>query len=154
MNKFIDITDRKKLNECLSKLLPGTVPVWGSSAPLKMVTHLVESVEYTNGKKQTECTASKDEMERGKQYIIYSDAAIPMGIQTPGGKEGEEPVIFENLQTAIEALNKELDAFELYFQTPGAVSVHPGFGELNYKEWLVFHGKHFTHHLKQFGLWE
>jgi len=30
--------------------------------------------------------------------------------------------------------------------------IPPRLGKLNYKEWIIFHNKHFTHHFKQFEL--
>ncbi len=152
MKKFIDISDRKELNDHLSKLKPGTIPVWGSFTAQQMLEHLVLTVEYTNGKKQTGCTLAKEDAEKRKQFMIYSDVEMPMGIKTPVKKGDPAATTFTSMEAAITALNKELDDFEKYFKTEGITSVHPGFGELTYHEWLVFHGKHFTHHFKQFGI--
>jgi len=152
MKKFIDIADRAVLNNYLAKLHPGTVPLWGSLTPLQLLEHLVETIEYSNGKKQTDCTSSKGVAEKRKQYMIYTDAEIPMGIKTPKKEDDPPFATFADVPDGIAALNIELDTFEKYFAIEGATAVHPGFGELNYDEWQVFHGKHFTHHLKQFGL--
>lgn len=153
MKKFIDITDRAALSNYLEKLHPGTVPLWGSLRPMQLLEHLEESIEYSNGKKHTDCALSKEEAERRKQYMIYTDAEIPMGIKTPKQLDDIPASTFTDITEAITTLNNELDAFEKYFSNEGANAIHPGFGALHYKEWLVFHGKHFTHHLKQFGLW-
>jgi Protein of unknown function (DUF1569) len=152
MKKFIDIIDRTAVKNYLKKLHPGVVPLWGSLTPLQLLEHLVETIEYSNGKKHTDCTLSKEEAEKRKQYMIYTDAEIPMGIKTPK-QPGDIPAsTFANVTEAITALNKELDIFDKYFSNEGTTAVHPGFGALHYKEWLVFHGKHFTHYLKQFGV--
>jgi len=152
IKKCIDISDKAALNNYLSKLQPGTIPQWGTLTPLKLLEHLVVTVEYSNGKKQTVCSLSIEGAEKRKQYMIYTDAEIPMGIKTPKKEDDIPAAVFTDLSHAIAALNIELDTFEKYFAIEGATAVHPGFGELNYKEWQVFHGKHFTHHLKQFGL--
>ena len=48
---------------------------------------------------------------------------------------------------------KTIDDYILFFENnPGAIPVNVTFGELNKEEWIVFHKKHFTHHLSQFGL--
>jgi Protein of unknown function (DUF1569) len=153
MKKFIDITDRPALNQYLAQLQPGTVPQWGSLTPLQLLEHLVETIEYSNGKKHTGCTLSKEEADKRKQYMIYTDAEIPLGIKTPKQLDDIPASTFADVTEAIAALNTELDNFDKYFAIEDATAVHPGFGALHYKEWLVFHGKHFTHHLKQFGLW-
>jgi len=154
MSKFISISDRETLNESLGKLQTAALPLWGTLTAIGMIEHLITTIEYTNGKKQTTCTLTPEQIEKRKQAVIYSDAELPMGIKTPVSKDDPAATTFETLPEAIVALNDELDAFEKYFVTAGAVSVHPGFGELNYQEWLLFHGKHFTHHLKQFGIIE
>lgn len=152
MNKFIDITDRESINSCLAKLEMNTVPLWGTLTPISLIEHLITTIEYTNGKKVTVCNLTPEQIEKRKQVVIYSDAELPMGIKTPVSKDDPESTTFSNLHEGIIALNKELDDFEKYFETAGATSVHPGFGELNYSEWQIFHGKHFTYHFKQFGL--
>lgn len=152
--KFIDIKDRENLNSCLSKLEINTRPLWGTLTPISLVEHLITTLEYTNGKKITTCNLTPEQAEKRKQLVIYSDAALPMGIKTPVRKDDPATTTFATLPEAIAVLNKELDAFEKYFETAGAISVHPGLGELNHKEWCIFHSKHFTHHFKQFGLWE
>jgi hypothetical protein len=79
-----------------------------------------------------------------------------MGLKTPLlPAEGPIPFEFSSLAEAKENLNKELDAFETYHANhPDALFVQPRLGKLNYKEWIIFHNKHFTHHFKQFGLVE
>ena len=79
-----------------------------------------------------------------------------MGLKTPL-LPADGPISFEfsSLDEAKKALNKELDDFETYHaNNPDAVFVQPRLGKLNYKEWIIFHNKHFTHHFKQFGLIE
>ncbi len=142
MKKFVDITDRESLDHCLSKLEINTVPLWGTLTPISLVEHLITTLEYTNGKKVATCTLTAEQIEKRKQVVIYSDAELPMGIKTPVSKDVPSATTFKTVPGAMAALNKELDAFEKYFEAEGITSVHPGFGELNYNEWLIFHGKH------------
>lgn len=151
--KFIDIKDRVNLNNCLSNLEINAVPLWGSLTPVSLIEHLITTIEYTNGKKITSCNLTPEQIEERKQLVIYSDTELPMGIKTPVSKDDPAATTFENLRDAIAALNEELDAFEKYFETEGITAVHPGFGELNYEDWCIFHSKHFTHHFRQFGVW-
>jgi hypothetical protein len=51
MPGFIDVTDRKNLNSLLSALQPETPALWGRMNAQNMIEHLVEAVEYTNGKR-------------------------------------------------------------------------------------------------------
>ena len=34
---------------------------------------------------------------------------------------------------------------------PDRIAVHPAFGDLTLRKWAKLHGKHFDHHLRQFG---
>ena len=91
---------------------------------------------------------------KAKQAFIYADVEMPQGLKSPLLQaEGRIPFDFSSLAEAKKNLNKKLDDFESYHTAhPNAVFVQPRLGKLNYKEWSIFHSKHFTHHFKQFGL--
>jgi oxepin-CoA hydrolase/3-oxo-5,6-dehydrosuberyl-CoA semialdehyde dehydrogenase len=148
MNQFIDISDRKYLYNLLSALNAGTKPLWGKMNAQQMVEHLVQQIEYCNGKKITTCDLPTEEAAREKEKWIYTDIEIPKNLVL-----GPLPELrYSNLETAISQLLEELNDFEEYFKVPGITSIHAGYGAMNYHEWLIWHGKHFTHHFRQFGL--
>ena len=63
------------------------------------------------------------------------------------------PLEYSSLEEAIDKLTNEIDDYVSFFENnPNANLVNVTFGELNKKEWDVFHKKHFTHHLSQFGM--
>lgn len=146
----------ENINETINRLSKLTVdrePVFGSLTPQQMVEHLVTTIKMTNGKKQIPQRTTKEEGEAWKAKMIYTDMDFPMGLKTPLIPDG--PVVYEHadIPTAVEALKAELTDLETYFKNnPDATPTHPRLGVLNHKEWLIFHGKHFTHHFKQFGL--
>ena len=147
----IDITNRKQLNSLLNRLTPETLPLWGNLKAQSMVEHLVEAVEYTNGKKTAAVQVSPEEADSNKQSLVHGDAVISKGAKgylTDATKAKR----YNDLPTAIDQLNKEIDAFERFFTTPGKTVIHQHFGAMNREEWITWHGKHFTHHFKQFGL--
>jgi hypothetical protein len=145
----IEFKDRKELQQLLLTLNPATKPLWGKMNPQQMVEHLVDQVQWTNGKKVASCDANAEESEKQKQWMIYSDAEIPKNVFLE-----DLPVEFQfnSMETAINQLMIELDDFDHYFEVPGITAVHGGFGAMNHQEWLIWHGKHFGHHLKQFNL--
>jgi oxepin-CoA hydrolase/3-oxo-5,6-dehydrosuberyl-CoA semialdehyde dehydrogenase len=149
MAQFIDITNKRQLIGLLQKLDPTTVPLWGKMKPQQMVEHLVNEIEYTNRENDVTCDLPEEVAAVAKQKWIYTDAQIPKNLVFVTLPEQYK---FEDLATAISQLGKELEDFERFFSKPGRSSIHPGYGPLNYLEWLVWHGKHFTHHLRQFGL--
>jgi hypothetical protein len=151
MPGFIDITDRKRLNSLLSSLQPGTPALWGRMNAQNMIEHLVEAVEYTNGKKLADLKVPIDKANEQRENLVLSDFVIPGGV-TGYLPDATKTKRFKDLETSILALNKELDAFEYFFKTEGITATHFEFGPMNYPEWITWHGKHFTHHFKQFGL--
>ena len=149
MNQLIAIPNRQQLYNLFSALDAHARPLWGKMQPRQMVEHLLESVEYTNGKKSNNLHTANADALKSKQVMIYTDAQIPKNVIL-----GELPEYFTypDLAAAVKQLMNELDDFDTYFNAPGITAVHPGFGDLNHREWLVWHGKHFAHHLKQFNL--
>lgn len=152
----VDITNRQELNSLLNNLTENSQPKWGSLKAQNMVEHLAKTLQYSNGKKEIAQRTTEEEGLKAKQAFIYSDMEMSMGLKSPLlPAEGPIPFEFSNLDEAKRNLNKELNDFESYHVNhPDACFVQPRLGKLNYKEWIIFHGKHFTHHFKQFGLIE
>jgi len=149
MDHLISPPNRTYLGNLLLKLQPNTQPLWGKMKPQQMVEHLVENVEYTNGKKICGLGVSPEAAERGKHTGVYTDSQIPKNLIL---EELPENFRYPNLNIAIGQLVEELNDFDKYFETPNATSMHFSFGPMDHEEWLIWHSKHFTHHLKQFGL--
>ena len=149
MSKFFDINNRAELQRLLLSLDPQITPIWGKMKPQQMVEHLVDQVEWTNGKKIPFCERPADEAYQSKMDMVYSDIEIGRGVVF---KSPPEDYQYPDIPTAVDQLMLELEAFDRYFEQPGITAIHGGFGPMNHHEWLIWHGKHFTHHLKQFGL--
>lgn len=149
MAQFFDINNRAELRRLLLSLKPDTTPIWGKMTPQQMVEHLVDQVEWTNGKKIPFCEQPTDKAYQMKQLMVYSDKEIGRNVvfQSP-----PEHYQYPDIPTAVDQLMQELEAFDRYFEQPDTIAIHGGFGPMNHHEWLIWHGKHFTHHLKQFGL--
>jgi hypothetical protein len=151
----VEITNRQELNSLLKKLIEDSQPKWGQMKPQNMIEHLVKTLEFSNGKREIAQRTSDEEALKAKQNFIYTDAEMPMGLKSSLMGDGPIPFEFSNLEEAKNNLNKELNDFETYHaNNPEALFIQPRLGKLNYKEWIVFHNKHFTHHFKQFGLIE
>ena len=151
MPGFIDITDRKNLNLLLSAIQPETPALWGRMNAQNMIEHLVEAVEYTNGKRVADLRFPADKAIKQRQDLVHSGFVIPSGVPSYL-LDATKTKRFKDLETAILELNNELDAFEYFFKIEGITAIHFEFGPMTYKEWTIWHGKHFTHHFKQFGL--
>jgi hypothetical protein len=151
MPPFINIADREKLSFLLTRLEAGMTPLWGRLKAQTMIEHLIGAVEYTNGKKIAMAELPVEVAKSEKLAKVRDEFEIPRNVTGPLPDNSNE-TRYKDLQTAINALNKEIDTFEHFFETDGQTAVHFAFGPMNHKEWILWHGKHFAHHFKQFGL--
>ena len=151
---MIDILDRIKLFEILSKLQADDNPKFGEMTPQHMVEHLAFAVRFSNGKEPQQHHYPADKEQKFKAFVIGTDNDMPIGFKSPVlPTEGLPTLKYSNLTTAIESLKTELNDFDNYFiNQPEEKPINPTMGELNYQEWIRFHNRHFTHHFRQFGL--
>ncbi|MCF8239856.1 MAG: hypothetical protein K9J16_00615 [Melioribacteraceae bacterium] len=138
--------------DLLRTLDPDTKPLWGKMTAQHMVEHLILAVKMGNGKMNVECINPPDKLPTLKRFMM-SSRPMPRGFINPMIGTELIPLEYESMNAAIEMLKKELSDYEKYFdENPGKELMNATFGPLNKKEWDVFHEKHFTHHLTQFGL--
>jgi hydroxymethylglutaryl-CoA reductase len=146
---FIEIDIETILNK-LSKLDSSTKPLWGSMSAQRMVEHLTDLVQISNGKNSMEILIPEDKIEK-MQLFIESDKPMAKNIEVAFvGKD--VPLKNEELELAIDELILELVDFEEFFEVEGRTTVHPYYGALNFEQWKKMHSKHFTHHFEQFDL--
>ncbi|MEW6194336.1 MAG: DUF1569 domain-containing protein [Bacteroidota bacterium] len=140
---FLQYVD--KLNEDMK-------PLWGKMTPQHMVEHLILAVRISNGKLKIECFNPPEKIPTLKRFLM-SSRPYPKEFINPVIGPDLLPLEYKNLPEAISNLKLEINDYILYFENnPQAVLTNPTFGDLNRDEWIVFHNKHFTHHLQQFGL--
>lgn len=139
----------------LSKLSVDTKPVWGKMSSQHMVEHLIQSVQLSNGKMALSECMTPDERLPLMKKILMSKRPLPKNfVNTVIGAE-LKPLIYPDLKASIEALKKELQSIDKFFdEKPDSKPMNPTFGPLNKEEWNQFHNKHFKHHFAQFGLLE
>lgn len=127
-------------------------PIWGSMSPQHMVEHIVGSWRISNGRARVGLLIKGDELIKRRDFL-FSDTPYERNIPNPTFAKGAPPLRKPSLASAIDQLEDEMMAFFAYHEThPGAIEMHPVFGELDYQGWLIFQGKHMKHHMMQFGL--
>ena len=153
---MIDILDRPKLFEILSRLKADDKPAFGAMTPQHMVEHLAFVVRFSNGKEPQQHHYATNKQQKIRAFVIDTDKDIPIGFKYPVlPTEGLPALKHSSLSNAIDDLKTELIEFDNYFlKYPSDKPINPTMGELNYKEWVRFHNRHFTHHLRQFRLLE
>jgi oxepin-CoA hydrolase/3-oxo-5,6-dehydrosuberyl-CoA semialdehyde dehydrogenase len=144
------------LAEALSKLTPDTAPTWGNMQPQDMIEHLVGAVKFSYGKPFDPAKTVHDTQKQYKQFLILNEAQpFPQNLKSPAYTNGLPPHQFADLEQAKQALHKAIADMYAYMDLPenqDKVHFNMAFGTLNNAEVEIFHWKHFTHHLKQFGL--
>lgn len=151
---MIDILDRTKLFEILSKLQADDRPEFGGMTPQHMVEHLAFAVRFSNGKEPQQHHYPTDKEQRIKTFVIDTDKDLPIEFKSPVLPTEALPTLkHSSINNAIDNLKMELTDFDNHFiKHPIDKPISPTMGELNYKEWIRFHNRHFTHHFKQFRL--
>ncbi len=140
----------KPVSEILKNLKADAQPQWGRMSAQHMVEHLTNSVNFSNGKKLLTHNLPEDKAAKAKAFLL-SERPMPRGVGA--NPEAELPALrHETLEKAIEELQEAVQEFETHHLNREIQYAHPAFGKLNKAEWDVFHSKHFTHHLSQFGL--
>ncbi len=136
----------------LNKLDPQQKPLWGKMTPQHMVEHLILAVQMSNGKLKLECSNQPDKILTLKRFLM-SSRPMPKGFVNPVIGPDNLPLNYSSLDEAKNKLEEEIEDYYRFFEeNPDVRPVNVTFGELNKEEWDVFHKKHFTHHLSQFGL--
>lgn len=145
-------TDITNFFQFLDKLNEDTKPLWGKMTPQHMVEHLILAVKTSNGKLKVECFNPPEKIPTLKKFLI-SSRPLPKEFVNPYIGPGLLPLEFGSLKEAIDNLKIEIEDYISFFRNnPQALLTNLTFGDLNIEEWEVFHRKHFTHHLLQFGL--
>lgn len=150
---MLDIQNRVDILARLARLTPEQKGIFGKMTPQHMVEHLTNTIRFSNGKDPRILMFSDEKAAKMKQVLVYSEYEMMVGFRAPMLTENLELLQYKDLETAIAVLKSELETMDTYFlQNPEATPMNPSLGVLNYKEWLVFHNKHFNHHFKQFEL--
>ena len=153
MPSRLDDTFFIKSIELLKTLDKDLEPKWGSMSAQHMVEHLVGSCRISNGRARVPQMLS-DEDVLSRREFLFSVRPYEKNIPNPTAKtQSNAPLRKDSLKSAIDQLEDEMNAFFVFHASnPNAIEMHPVFGTLDAKGWLVFQTKHMTHHLMQFGL--
>ncbi|MBI1939312.1 MAG: hypothetical protein HYS25_14475 [Ignavibacteriales bacterium] len=136
----------------VQNLTEDTKPLWGKMTPRHMIEHLILAVKMGNGKIKAECFNPPEKIPTLKRFL-QSSRHLPQNFINPIIGDKLLPLEYSSLEEAITVLKNEIDDYEtFYVENPEAILTNATFGDLNKEEWDTFHDKHFTHHLKQFGL--
>tara|TARA_B100001758_G_C18271676_1_gene536748 strand:- start:26 stop:478 length:453 start_codon:yes stop_codon:yes gene_type:complete len=148
---FIELSKVNILNY-LNKINNSQKPLWGTMSAQRMIEHLSDIVLISrslNHKYSLKINPQKVELA---QAFIYSDKPLPKNFKVSFALD-ENRTRNLNISQAIFEFESEWEQYLKFFQSnPNVKTLHPYFGELDFKLWNLLHAKHFTHHFIQFDL--
>ncbi len=126
---------------------------WGIMTPHHMLEHLSIVLNFATGKLPMPLSIAEEKLPRMREFL-YSEYGMPQNFKPPFLPADETlPLLYPELNGSKQHITNTIQEFLEVISAPGfTVSMHPFYGELNKKDWLVFQYKHFSHHFMQFGL--
>jgi len=133
----------------IGALSPQSKRQFGTLELERMVAHLRLSLEASLGEVDLEDSSTffKRHVMRPLVFTIIpwpkGTIKVPDYFTPPAKKnfEEERKDLFETLERFVQTAERE----------PARKTVHPLFGPMTLRFWQTAHGKHFNHHLEQFG---
>lgn len=144
---------KKDVAELIKNLKPDTKPKWGILTPQAMIEHIIGSWRISNGKARAKCVVPPEKLEKLRAFL-FSDLPYEKNRKNPIMPVNSSPPHRKpDLESAKTQLVEDInDFFDYHQQHPDAEFIHPVFGKLDKKGWLIFQQKHIKHHFEQFGL--
>ena len=134
----------------LHALTPESAPHWGRMSAQQMLEHLESAMRMSTGDYVLPVVTPDEHLARTRAFLA-TEEPMPQGVVLPGG-EGLVPPVHASLAAAHAELARATERFLSGERAGGVTPAHPVFGVLEHADWLRFHVKHVTHHLRQFGL--
>ena len=139
------------LTVALRSLKEDSKAIWGTMTAKQMLIHLIQSSKMMHFGNNT--LLIKEEYVEKAIAFLYTDKAIKKGLVVPN----DIGFNFTNNNEDIEELKAELinssnNMINFLIENTDFKAIHPYFGELNTKQWILFQKKHYSHHLSQFDM--
>jgi oxepin-CoA hydrolase/3-oxo-5,6-dehydrosuberyl-CoA semialdehyde dehydrogenase len=148
LTRFFDTS----LTNALRNLKKDSKAKWGTMTAKQMLIHLIQSSKMMHFGNNT--LLIKEEYVEKAIAFLYTDKAIKKGLVVPNdigfnftNNNNEE---IEGLKA--ELINSSNNMLAFLIENTEFQAIHPYFGELNTKQWILFQKKHYSHHLSQFDL--
>jgi hypothetical protein len=134
----------------INAVTPASQRQFGSLEPVGMIRHLRLAMELSLGEANIPDTSNIFGRTIGR-YVAFHLIPWPKGkIKAP---PAFTPPPEKDFDTERVLLNASIDRFIATLnREPQKVVSHPVFGAMTMTYWTRVHGKHFDHHLKQFGV--
>jgi hypothetical protein len=149
MGTLADPNVRATCQSRIARLDPEASAKWGRMTAAQMVCHLNDSFRVAMGEKYASPATSLLQRTFIKWVALRTPVRWPPGVPTrpeiEQGRGGTPPAEWESDRAELLRL---MDAFA-QSETFG---LHPAFGKMTQRDWLIWGYRHVDHHLRQFGV--
>jgi len=123
---------------------------WGRMGPIEVLAHLRAALRLSLGQIKLPDESTALFRNRVIQWLLLGPLPWPKGkIEAPSSFQ---PTPGDSMEEERAKLKKAMEQFvDALDGEPDRIAVHPAFGDLTLRKWAKLHGKHFDHHLRQFG---
>ena len=152
MEKELDKFFTSTLYTALENLKADSRAEWGTMTAKQMLLHLIQSSKMMHFRNNT--LLIKEEYVEKAIAFLYSDKAIKKGLVVPIdiGFNFKENINEDIEELKGKLINSSDNMFTFLIENTDFKAIHPYFGKLDTKQWILFQRKHYSHHLNQFGL--
>ena len=152
MEKELDKFFTSTLSTALENLKADSRAEWGTMTAKQMLLHLIQSSKMMHFGNNT--LLIKEEYVEKAIAFLYSDKAIKKGLVVPNdiGFNFTDNINKDFEELKAELINSSNNMINFLIENTEFKAIHPFFGELNTKQWILFQKKHYSHHLSQFDL--
>ncbi len=148
---FMNKASKDDIISRISDIREDTQPQWGTMNAPRALAHLLHSLKVPLGEASTDYHGNFFKKNIMRLLAFHTPMPWPKGkIPTAPGYEVDPEGSFEeqkkNLVSAVERFVK------LSEDDPEREVLHPNFGVRKLQYWQRLNGRHFEHHLNQFGV--
>lgn len=124
---------------------------WGRMQPIDALAHLRAALRLSLGRITLPDQSTALFRNGVMQWLLFGPLPWPKGkIEAPSQFQ---PTPADSMEEERARLHKAMEQFVAALEDgPLRTAVHPAFGDLTLRKWSKLHGKHFNHHLRQFGV--
>lgn len=151
MKSILHQTKREEIVSRLKSLNENSQGLWGKMSVSEMLSHMNDAMRLALGMKEAVNTSnffSNKVVFPVAVYILpFWPKSNPTAPEMVAAKKGTAP---KDFYTELGTTLKLIDV--ITERDGGKFFPHPMFGKLSKEQWGALLGKHFDHHLKQFGV--
>ena len=150
-NLFMNPASKDQIVRRISAIQEDSPRRWGTMNAPRVIAHLLHSLKVPLGEASTEYHGNFFKKNVMRLLAFHTPMPWPKGkIPTAPGYEADPEGSFEQQkQDLVSAVERFIDLSE---KDPDREVLHPNFEMRKLRYWQRLNGRHFDHHLNQFGV--